>query len=171
MHAQHFFPRLLILVSILLVALAPVGVVSAAPPVVEYVAYDFNYPLEEQPCPGNQVWDHEVFTFRMTTYSENDGTVKNIKIHITDGTDNFYNPEKPSFILSGDFGGNAEVDLQTGNWINVSGITAHITLPGYGRVVMFTGHWLLYPTIHLGGLYSFDNPKDMAKFCSLLASH
>ncbi len=170
MNAQRLFLRLCILVSIILVALVPVGKASAASaPVVEDVYLEMDYMLEEQPCPGIEVWDHEVVPWRQTTFFNSDGSIKTVKIHITEGVDNFYNPKNPGLILRGHFGGNAEVDLQTGNWINVSGITAHLTVPGYGRVFMYTGHWLVYPTFHLGGLYSIDDPKDMAKFCSLLA--
>lgn len=163
-------PLTLFLVMILLFALAPAGRASAAEPVIEFVSIDIDYMLEEQPCPGIQVWNHEVITWRVTTFFDNYGSTKRVRLHITEGIDTFYNPDNPGVSLSGNFGGNGYIDLQTGDTINVSGIIAHITVPGYGRVFMYTGHWLLYPTIHLGGLYSLYDPEDMAEFCALLGA-
>ncbi len=164
----RFVFALVLVFSALGFSTSPVKASNAAP-LVEYYTWDMDYMLETQPCPGFEVWDHEILTIRITTFFDNDGNVKVIKTHVTDGVDNFYNPERPDFLLSGRFGGNAEIDLQTGNWVNVSGVTANVTVPGYGRVFKFTGHWLVYPTIHLGGLYSLEDPDDMAEFCSLLA--
>jgi hypothetical protein len=168
MRAQHIFPRLLILVSILLVTLAPVGVVSAAPPVIENGTWESDGPLYIQPCPGFVLWDHEVGTYHLTSYFDNQGNLTAAKVHFQ-ATDNFYNPDNPGVVLSGLFNVTAEVDLQTGDLINMSGLDVHITIPGYGRVAFLTGHWLRYPDIQLGGLDSFQNPKDMAVFCSMLA--
>jgi hypothetical protein len=170
MRAIHFFPRLLIFISILLIALVPVRVAHAAPPLIENGTFETNEPLYLQPCPSFVLWDHEVGTYRQTTYFDGQGNLTEIKLHFQ-ATDNFYNPNNPGVVLSGLFTANAQVDLQTGAFINTSGIDAHLTIPGYGTVAFLTGHWLRYPDIHLGGLDTFQNPDDMAVFCSILAGN
>ncbi len=114
------------------------------------------------------VWDYETGTYRQTSYFDNQGNLTEIKFFFA-GVDNLYNPKNPGVVLSGNFNVTGQVDLQTGEFINGSGIDAHITVPGYGRVVFLTGHWVRYPTIHLGGIDSFQNPEDMAVFCSFMA--
>ena len=85
------------------------------------------------------------------------------------GTDTYHNPENPGVELSGHFSATTEVDLQTGEYINASGIPVHITVPGYGTVLVRAGLSSRYPNSHFAGKDSFDDPKDIAAFCSLLA--
>ena len=65
MHAQRF-TRILIMGLLFLVALIPVNAVSAQRPVVYSDLVDINYMMDPQLCPGIEVWDHEVYTFKWT---------------------------------------------------------------------------------------------------------
>jgi hypothetical protein len=141
----------------------------AAPPVIETGSFDDDYmPPDYQVCPGIEVWDHEVLTFRQTTYFDKEGNVESIKIHFV-GTDTYHNPANPGVELSGHFSATTEVDLQTGEFINLSGIPVHITVPGHGTVLVRAGLWSRYPNSHFAGKDSFEDPEDIAVFCSLLA--
>ena len=161
--------KLAVLFLVLLLVLLAAVPVYAAAPVIEIGTFDGHYmPPDYQLCPGLEVWDHEVLTFRQTTYFDKEGNVASIKIHFV-GTDTYYNPDKPGVELSGHFSATTEVDLQTGEFIHASGIPVHITVPGYGTVLVRAGLWSRYPNSHFAGKDSFDDPKDIAAFCSLLA--
>jgi len=170
MRAFRFTSRLIILVAIILVALAPVSVASATPPVIENGIFDDDYKIEFQPCPGIEVWDHEVLTYRQTAYFDDQGNVTRVKIHFI-GTDTFHTPQNPGVELSGHFTATTEIDLQTGEFIHASGVPIKITVPGYGAVLVREGFWKRYPNDHQGGKDSFADPDDLAVFCSLLAGN
>jgi hypothetical protein len=84
------------------------------------------------------------------------------------GADNFYNPQNPGFVLSGSFVLVGNLNLQTGDFI-AHGVPVHITVPGHGAVYLRAGYWASYPNGHLAGIDSFENPADLAVFCSILA--
>jgi hypothetical protein len=106
---------------------------------------------------------------RFTSYSDNQGNLRRVMIHAS-GIDNLYNPEKPGFELtSRHFTGNLDVDLQTEAWVNGRGVPYHITVPGFGTVLLRAGRWTAYPDDHIAGKDSEIDPKDMAQLCSLLA--
>jgi len=156
---------LLALASVLLVAVP----VSADTPVVITNEYDVDYKMGPQPCPGIEVWDHEVYTERITLYYDKEGNVVRAVVHV-EGIDNFYNPLSPDVVLSGHFVGNVHFDPHTWEG-HITGVLWHITVPGYGTVVVRAGRWLEkeYPYGHIAGKDSFDSPQDMEQFCSLLA--
>jgi hypothetical protein len=157
-------PALLLAVALTLLVVVPV---SAAPPDIYDGTWEDNYmPDNWQVCPGIEVWDDEVATYRQTTYFDNQGNVKRIKIHFL-GTDNFYNPENPDVVLIGGSSLIAEVDLQTGELINVRG-AGYITIPGHGRALVNAGLWSHYPDGHVAGKYFLEDPDDIAAFCSYL---
>jgi len=161
--------KLAVLFLVLLLVLLAAVPVYAAPPVVETGAMYMDYvAFDPSLCPGVEIRDHEVLTFRQTTYFDKKGNVASIKIHFV-GTDTYYNPANPGVELSGHFSATTEVDLQTGEFIHASGIPVHITVPGYGTVLVRAGLWSRYPNSHFAGKDSFDDPKDIAAFCSLLA--
>jgi hypothetical protein len=145
--------------------------VSATAPVIEtgtfggepYMLFDKTWP-----CPGIEIWNDESGTYRQTAYLDNEGNVLRIQIHFL-GFDNLYNPANPDVVLTGKFSATADVDLNTGQLVFVSGIPAHITYPGYGTVEVRAGRWLAYPIGHVAGKDSLIDPKDMAQFCPLLA--
>ena len=168
MHTQ-ILPRVLTLVLLVLLALTPTGAASAAAPVVVTDSVDVDEPTAFQPCPGIEVRDHEVFTVRVTYYFDNDGNMLRFKYHAI-GTDNFYNQQNPGVVLSGSFTHNGEIDLRTGE-SKSTGIPIHITVPGYGTVLVLAGHWSVFPDDHLAGKDSFEDPEDIAVFCSLLAGN
>jgi hypothetical protein len=157
-----------LLLALALAFLATVSV-SAAPPIIETGTFEDNYmPFDPPLCPGIEVWDHEVATYRQTVFLDNEGNVKSVRLHFV-GTDTFYNPENPGVELSGQFSATAEVDLQTGELVNARGLPVHITIPGYGTALVRAGFWSRYPNGHLGGKDSFEDPDDIAAFCSYLA--
>jgi len=96
--------------------------------------------------------------------------VTSVKIHFV-GADNFYNPLNPDGVLSGSFSATAEVDLQTGEYINTRSLPVHITIPGYGTALVRAGFWSRYPDTHLAGKDSFEDPDDLAAFCAYLAGN
>ena len=91
-------------------------------------------------------------------------TLEGHLVHIT-----FYNPDNPGVVLSGKFSATAEVDLQTGEFVNGRGLPVHITIPGYGTALVRAGFWSHYPHGHLAGKDSFEDPEDLAAFCSYLS--
>ena len=156
---------LLALVSVLLVAVP----VSADRPIVITNEHDDDYKMGPQPCPGIEVWDHEVWTERITLYYDSKDNLVRVIVH-AEGTDNFYDPKNPDAVLSGHFVVNVHFDAPT--WEGyMTGVPWHITVPGYGTVVVRAGRWLEkeYPYGHIAGKDSFDSPQDMEQFCSLLA--
>ncbi len=159
----------LVLTLVLVLMLLLAGPVFADPPVVFTGTSDLDTPSPYiQPCPGIEVWDHEVLTYRQTVYFDNEGNVESIKLHFI-GTDTFHNPANPGVELTGKFSATAEVDLETGEYINVRGLLGHINIPGYGGVLMRAGFWSRYPDSHDAGLDTLENPKDVEAFCSYLS--
>jgi hypothetical protein len=162
----HVKPALLLALALALLLAVPV---SADGPVVYTGTWEDDYiPEAYQVCPGMELRDHEVLTYRETHYFDNEGNLTSIKIHFL-GTDNWYNPQNPGVELSGSFSATTEVDLQTGEYINAHGLPVHITIPGYGTALVRAGFWSRYPNSHLAGKDSFEDPDDIAAFCSYLA--
>jgi hypothetical protein len=160
--------RIAVLLALALMLLAAVPV-SAAPPVVVTEEAEINYPLTHQPCPGFQVWDHEFYTLVTTSYYDGEGVLRRQNLHAS-GIDNFYNPDNPDRVLSGRFFANGKYDERTGEWYIV-GVPFHITVPGYGTVLVRAGRWSGFEEDHLAGKDSFLSPKDMEQFCSYLAGN
>ena len=154
----------LALVFVLLVGVP----VSAAPPVVETGAMEMDYvAFDPSPCPGTEIRDHEVLTYRMTTYSDKQGRPVRTQIHI-EGTDSFYNPANPDVALSGHFTANISINDVTGE-TSEHGVPYHITVPGYGTVLVRAGLW--FQDGQIAGKNSLLDPKDMVQFCSLLSGN
>jgi hypothetical protein len=155
------------LALVLMLALAAPAL--AVPPVVYTGTFDEDYMASYlQPCPGIEVWTHEVLTFRQTVYFDNEGNVESVKVHFI-GTDTFHTPANPGVELTGKFSATAEVDLETGEYINARGLPVHINIPGYGGVLMWAGFWSRYPDSHDAGLDTLQNPEDREAFCSFLS--
>jgi hypothetical protein len=159
------------LVCLLALALSLLFAVPAlaGPPVIETGEEVLDYlPPQFQVCPGIEVWDHEVYSYRQTAFFDNQGTLLRIRLHLV-GTDHFYNPENPGVVLAGSYSASADIDLQTGELINGAGTPVHITVPGYGTVMLRAGFWSRWPDSQFGGKNSIEDPDDLAAFCSLLA--
>jgi hypothetical protein len=119
--------------------------------------------------PGRKYLETRSFTIRLTSYFDNQGNVRRIQGH-ADGIDNYYNPDNPGVVLSGHFVANFEVDLQTGEFLSVTGVPYKITAPGYGTVFVRAGRWGVgFPDGHVSGKDSLVDPKDVEQFCSILA--
>ncbi len=142
----------------------------AGPPVVNTYNVDVTGPFEDNPCPSENIWKHEVYTVRETLYFDQQGNLTRIK-GLVDGIDSFYNTDNPGVVLSGHFVVNFEVDLQTGEFQSVTGVPYHITAPGYGTVLVLAGKWVAYPDGHIAGKDSLVDPKDVGQFCSILAGN
>jgi hypothetical protein len=140
--------------------------VSAAPPVVETIQGVLDYPVDIIDCPGIEVWDYESYTITITSYYDDQGNLLRAHQRFS-GTDNLYNPANPGVVLTGRFGGAGHLDVRTGIWY-YSGVPFHITVPGYGTVMVRAGRW--YGPDHLAGKDSLLSPEDMEQLCSCLAS-
>jgi len=164
---RRAFALSLALVFALLVAVP----VSAAPPVVVTERNDVDYPVDypSLPCPSIQVRNHEVYSVVTTSYYDDKGVLLRAHMRFS-GTDNLYNPANPGVVLSGHFAGAGNYDARAGVWY-YTGVPYHITVPGYGTVLVRAGRWYGpdYPYGHLAGKDSFLSPKDMAQFCACLA--
>ena len=139
--------------------------VLASAPVVEKHDVVLNYPMSDQPCSNGEIWDYEVFTYTLTTFTDQQGNPQRISIHAV-GTDNFYNPANPDLKLSGHFVHNFSVNLITGE-VAEFGVPVHITVPGYGTVLVEAGRW--FADGRIVGKHSFTDTSDIAQFCSILA--
>lgn len=160
--------RVLILPLVLVLALLIAVPVSAGPPVIETGEFDIDFvPFDPSPCPGIEIHDPEVATYRMTSFFDNQGNLVRVRTHYI-GVDHLYNPLNPDVVLTGSFSGSQEFDLRTGEE-SVSGLPFHITVPGYGTVLVRAGRWSVYPSGHLAGKDSLFDPEDMEQLCSLLA--
>jgi hypothetical protein len=168
-HRWHAKSALLVGLVLALLVTAPV---FADPPVISTGPWELDYeqPPDYQVCPGINLWDHEVLTWRQTVYLDKAGNVTSIKIHFL-GTDTFHNPANPGVELSGSFSATAEVDLQTGEYINMRGLPVKITIPGHGAALVRAGFWSRYPNAHEAGKDSFNDVGDLAAFCSYLAGN
>jgi len=156
---------MLALILALLVALP----VSAAGPIFITGGDDIDYPEPEGFCPGFEVRNHEIYTFRIKTWLDEEGNVLRSEAHY-EGVDNLYNPANPGIVLSGHFVGSGHYDARTGKDY-VTGVPYHITVPGYGTVLVRSGRWIspLYPYGHIAGKDSFVSKGDMEQLCSYLA--
>ncbi len=153
-------------IAVSLIMFMAVSPVAAVAPVVENGAFTIDYKIEQQPCPGIEVWDDEFVTYTLKTFFDNKGNPIRVQIHAT-GTDNFYNPMNPGVVLSGHFVHNFWQDLRTGELIE-NGVPVHITVPGYGTVLVEAGRW--FADGRIVGKHSFSDASDMTQFCALLTA-
>jgi hypothetical protein len=84
------------------------------------------------------------------------------------GTDNFYNKADPDISLSGHFVHNVKYDLVANEEYHF-GVPYHITVPGYGTVLVEAGRW--FADGRVVGKHSFSDSQDMAQFCWLMAGN
>jgi hypothetical protein len=155
----------------LMFALLVVVPVSAAPPVFQDGSWegDWFWPAGTL-CPGFAVKDHMQITYRQMTYLDNTGNVVRIQKHFS-GIDNFSNADNPGIVLTGRTATLGGIDPNTLGDTYAKGLTFHITVPGYGTVLVAAGLWSQFPAVHIAGKDSFSNPEDLAQFCSALAGH
>jgi hypothetical protein len=144
--------------------------VSADPPVVSHVAAHENWLVSASLCPGIEVWDDEVYAYSWTEWYDRGGNLLTVEAH-SKGTDNFYNPDNPGVVLTGDFNlvyrWNSSMGLLWDTGYS-TGVPYHITIPGYGTVLLRSGRWSGLEIVHLAGKDSFLNSTDLEQFCSCL---
>jgi hypothetical protein len=146
-------------------ALVFVVPVSAAPPVVVTGEFDETWPSEL--CPGITVMDRGVGTYRDTTYFDPEGKPVRFHSHWS-GYDEFWNPERPDFVLRGTYTLHYTEDYVTGEK-KYNGSCYSITLPGSGKVLKTAGTF--YPvTGRWTGIDTTRDPEAMAAFCALFAT-
>ena len=73
--------------------------VSAGAPIVEVGGEDIDYAEPDGFCPGIEVRDHEVYSWIIRTWLDDDGNVVRSEAHY-EGVDNLYNPAKPGVVLT-----------------------------------------------------------------------
>lgn len=157
--------RLLVLAGVLVLALAMAAPVAAAPPV--FAAWEVTETSATGICPDVDVWEVEVYRCKAAMLFDGDGNLTKFEIHC-DGTDNLYNAAIPDRVLTGNFAGNFHADYS--NWGEfASGLSYHITIPGYGAALMETGRWAPFPTNHVAGKSTLADPAALAAFCAYLA--
>jgi hypothetical protein len=166
-----YMKRTVVLMLVFVMMFVIVAPASAASPVVNTYEVDNNYVVYDNTlCPGISISKHEVFTVRETLYFDKQGNLNRIKVH-ADGIDSFYNTANPGVVLSGHFMVNFEVDPVTGEFLPGTGVSFHITAPGYGTVLVQAGRWVNFPDGHIAGKDSFVDPKDVEQFCSILGGN
>ena len=163
--------RVALVLALALVLLAAVPVSAGAPEVITEVYSDFDHLL----FPAGEVcefavWDDEVVTAKITTWYDEEGNPLRQEIRYK-GVDNFH-MENSDVVLSGKFSATVHTDMRTGK-STITGTLAHITEPGLGTVLQYTGRWdaYQYPGGHLAGKDSFNSAEDLEQFCSLLAGN
>jgi hypothetical protein len=161
--------RILAISLALIISLLVAIPVVAAPPVVYTGGDDVDYEVTDSVCPGIVVRNHEVFTYRMMVWYDNNGNTLKIESHFS-GIDTFYNPANPDVVLSGNFTGVYHYDARTGKEFT-TGVPWHITAPGYGTIRLRAGRWSGLEVVHLSGKDSFLSPTDSAQFCSCLSGN
>jgi hypothetical protein len=159
---KRIFVLLLVLMITLLVAIP----VYAAPPEIITGGYVDDYVSPTIICPGIEVRNHEVITYRLMLFFDEAGTWFKAESHFM-GTDNYYTPSNPDLVLSGSFTAMYHWDARTGleSW---TGVPYHITVPGLGTVMVRAGRFTGSQD-HLAGKDSLLSPKDLEQFCSCLA--
>jgi len=163
--------KLAVLFALAVILLAAVPVSAGAPEVITEVCSGWDHELfaAGDVC-AFAVWDNETVTVKTTTWYDEQGTPRKQEIRFT-GVDRFH-MENSDIVLSGKFSATVHTDMRTGKSILTGGL-AHVTVPGYGTVLVYTGRWdfTQYPGGHLAGKSSFESPQDIAQFCSYLAGN
>jgi hypothetical protein len=154
-----------VLFLVLLFTLAAAVPAYAAKPVVQTGTLDEVWELEGI-CPGIEVWDHEVGSYRATAFYDKQGNYLGYELHWS-GVDNLYDPERPEFMLSGHYSMHENYDALTDQHAYF-GIAFNITVPGYGTVLHESGR--TFPSGRTVGKHSTLDLKgdDIQQLCSLL---
>jgi hypothetical protein len=155
---------LLALVFVLSLTLMSVSPVASAKPIITGGDADWHHLLDPQPCPGFEVWDHEILTWSAWDYYDAEGNWVRYQLHVS-GTDNVYNPANPGVVLSANFVGKL-VFTRDGELLKI-GIPYHFTVPGYGAVYVEAGRW--FADGRIVGHHDSIEPGGLDAFCSLLA--
>jgi len=155
---------LLLACAFLLIMAAPV---SAGAPVIEDSTYDAYGPWTWAPCDFT-VMEHEMLRVRTMSYYDDAGNLVRFVMHLH-GYSVFDNPLNPGVELATDTAsGVMRYDFADDTW-DVTGVSSHLTIPGYGAVMVRAGRWSDYPFGHDAGKDSFESEEDKQAFCAYLA--
>jgi|WetSurMetagenome_2_1015567.scaffolds.fasta_scaffold456303_1 hypothetical protein len=155
--------KLAVLLVILLITMAAAIPVYAAPPVVETGNIDKEVPFLD--CGDFAVVDHVLGTYRSTSFADNQGTLLKI-VTISNGTDNLYNPDNSSVVLTGHFTSVDTDNKVTGEWTS-SGTFFSINIPDYGKVLKGAGRYRA-STDRFVGVWTL-NDESAELVCATLA--
>jgi len=164
--------KLAVVLALALMLLAAVPVSAAKPVVIDWVYEDDNV-WSAAPCPGFDVWDHEVLNVRTTLFYDDEGNLLR-EISLLKGTNTLYTLENPGVELVGETAITIHYNYVTGTGYG-TGLISNLTIPGYGTVFVQAGRWdqnlyPVYPDSHLAGKDSFGDPEDIEQLCSYLAA-
>jgi hypothetical protein len=155
---------LLLVVALVLLAAVPV---SAAPPLIEDWTYEADGVWGWAPCDFT-VYEHEVLRARTTTFYDNAGNPVEMVMRLNGGS-TFRTDVNPGVELTTDrASATMRFDLVNGT-MKVTGLTAHLTIPGYGAVLLRSGLWSDYPFGHDAGKDTLMSEEDSQAFCAYLA--
>jgi hypothetical protein len=104
--------KIAVLLALALMLLAAVPVSAGAPEVITGTD-DIDYAEPEGFCPGFEVRNHEIYSYRIKTWFDDEGNVLRSEAYY-EGVDNLYNPGNPGVVVSGHFVASGHYDARTG---------------------------------------------------------
>jgi hypothetical protein len=159
--------RITLLLVLALLLLAAVPVSAGAPPLIEDWTYDVTAQWEWAPC-DFPVMEHEVLRARTKTFADDTGKKVHLVISFHGGS-TFSTPVNPGFELETKIASAVFRWDEAGQRWSVTGVSGHVTIPGYGAVLLRSGKWSDYPFGHDAGKDTFESEEDSQAFCAYLA--
>jgi hypothetical protein len=157
-------PTIVLPLALVLALLLAVPV-YADKPIVTTGDWDITWLVTDPPpCPGIDVWDRSVTTYRETSFFDNQDNLLRKETHMQ-GTDTLFSPQNPGVELTGPFSTISRYDALTGEE-HLNGTGWHINVPGRGVVFLAAGH--MFPDGRFVGRSSWLEPDGWAEVCALL---
>jgi hypothetical protein len=154
--------KIVVPLALVFVLLAAVPI-YAAPPVVETGEVDDIRDFLD--CGDFLVLDRVLYTYRSTSFYDEQGTLLKI-ITVANGTDNLYNPDNDTIVLTGHFTSVDTDNRVTGEYTS-SGSFFSINIPGYGKPLRAAGRYRA-STDRFVGVWTLDE-KSAELVCATLA--
>ena len=161
-----------ILIMVVVLSFCAVGVAMADPPVTTTNEFE----LQDEwigECDDFTILaagDHKI-TERL--YYDQGGELTKMQYHYSISNGIVYNSEDPSrYLPEGPDHIRYTVDPESGN-LTVSGLALHVTVPGYGRIALNAGRFVLDPdwTILWGAGQDDFYAGELDTLCAYLAAH
>lgn len=165
MKAMRFAQFILVLLTVILLVSVFAISAMAIPPEPDAWSWEEDFLLIA--CDDFDVRNHSIGSLHQKKYFDQDGTPLRIKGH-NEGLDHVYNASDPDKYLESTYAGNYTFDLTTEQEDEVvQGVGWHITVPGYGLVYYWSGHYeLVDGEIVLAR--GHNNLDELEIFCELL---